>query len=295
MTDLARRVAVAAVGIPVAIALIWLGGWPLGIALGLVAAAGAAEVCRLSAARGVRAYVPAAAALSAAYVVFAVEHSGLGAAAPYAWVATVGAALALLVAGIWLRGPDESPLFAASATILGALITGGGLMFALFLRDLDPGPAGPSWLGATIVAYPIMLAWMGDTFAYFGGRAWGRKKLIPSVSPAKTVAGALAGFCGAVLTGALYGWLVFGLWQDVPVGAGAAALGGVLIGPAAQLGDLAESLLKRDAGVKDSGTLFPGHGGVLDRFDAVFVALPVGYAYLTLLPNWIEGLPWGWA
>ncbi len=295
MSDLARRVSVAAVGIPIAVALIWFGGWPLGLALALLAAAGAAEVCRLAAVRGVRAYLPAAAALSAAYVVFAVRHPGLEALALFAWAATIGVALVLSVAGLWLRGPNDSPLFAAAATIFAALITGGALTFAVLLRDLSGTPGQPSWLGATLVAYPIMLAWMGDTWAYFGGRAWGRRKLMPSVSPAKTVAGAVAGLIGTVVTAALYGWLVFGLWQGLPIGAVAAAVGGVLIGPAAQLGDLAESLLKRDAGVKDSGTLFPGHGGVLDRFDAVLVALPVGYAYLALLPTWIQGLPWGWA
>ncbi|MCI0435073.1 MAG: phosphatidate cytidylyltransferase [Gemmatimonadetes bacterium] len=293
MTDLGRRVAVAAGGVPVAVTLIWLGGWPLGIALALLAAAGAAEVCRLAAARGVRPYVPVAAALAAAFVTFGVEHPAPEAISLPAWTATLGAAIAVTIAGVWLRGPDNSPLFAAAATILGALITGGALVFAIFLRELAPGTGGASWLGASIVAYPIMLAWMGDTFAYFCGHAWGRRKLIPSVSPGKTVVGAVAGLVGTVITGALYGWLVFGVWHDLAIGPVAAAIGGVLIGPAAQLGDLAESLLKRDAGVKDSGTLFPGHGGVLDRFDAIFTALPVGYLYLAALPRWIEGLPWG--
>jgi phosphatidate cytidylyltransferase len=294
VSELAQRVAVAAIGVPLAVVVIWMGGWWMTIVLLLVAAAGAAELCRFALARGVRAFVPASAALAAAFVVFAMDHPTLTEAAPYHWAATLGMAIVLSVATIWLRGPDDSPLFAVAVTLFGAILVGGGLSFAVFLRHFAAGPAaGPSWLGFTLLAYPMTLAWMGDTFAYFGGRAWGKRKLMPSVSPGKTVEGALAGYTGTIVVGALYGWLVFDLWQGLPLGAIAGALGGVLIGPAAQLGDLAESLFKRDAGVKDSGRLFPGHGGVLDRFDAMLVALPVAYLYLVaIVPSFVEGLPW---
>jgi phosphatidate cytidylyltransferase len=293
-SELARRVAVAAVGIPLAVLLVWLGGWPLGIVLALLAGLGAAEVCHLAGRQGVRAFVPASAALAAAFIVFAVEHERLVDAAPYFSVSTFGALVAFSIAGIWLRGAAGNPLFASATTAFGAIYVGGGLAYAVFLRHLAlPVENGASWLGFSVLAYPLAVTWVGDAFAYFCGRAWGRRKLIPAVSPGKTWVGAFAGFFGAVLTGGLYGWLIFDAWLGLPIGWGAAALGAAWIAPAGQLGDLAESLLKRDADVKDSGTLFPGHGGVLDRFDALFVALPAAYLYLAVvLPLWIEGLPW---
>jgi phosphatidate cytidylyltransferase len=294
VSELAQRVAVAAIGVPLAVIVIWAGGWWMGTALALIAAAGAAEVCRFAAARSVRAFVPACAALAAAFVVLAVQHPTFFSAAPYQWAATIAVLLVTSVAAIWRRGPNDSPLFATAATLVGALLVGGCLAFGVYLRHLaaDPGQ-GPSWLGFTLLAYPMTLAWMGDTFAYFAGRAWGKRKLIPSVSPGKTVVGAVAGYLGTIVVGGLYGWLIFGLWQGLPIGFAAGAAGAVLIGPAAQLGDLAESLFKRDAGLKDSGELFPGHGGILDRFDAILFAVPVAHVYLVAILPWvISDLPW---
>jgi phosphatidate cytidylyltransferase len=294
VSELAQRVAVAAIGIPLAVIVIWAGGWWMGIVLALLAAVGASEVCRFLAARGVRAFVPGSAALSAAFVVFAIEHPTFQEASPYQWAATIATILLASVVAIWRRGPNDSPLFATAGTVFGAVFVGGCLAFAVYIRHLASGAGdGPSWLGFTLLAYPMTLAWMGDTFAYFAGRAWGRKKLIPSVSPGKTVTGAVAGYTGTIVVGGLFGWLIFGLWQGLPMGFLAGAVGGLFIGPAAQLGDLAESLFKRDAGLKDSGELLPGHGGILDRFDAILFAVPVAYVYMVaILPLFIEGLPW---
>ena len=134
--------------------------------------------------------------------------------------------------------------------------------------------------GALLVGFPLILTWISDTCAYFGGRAFGRRKLIPAVSPAKTVAGAVAGVLGTVVIGAGYGWLL-DAWVEVPLGPLAGAVGGALVSVVAQAGDLVESLLKREAGVKDSGALFPGHGGLLDRVDSLLFAFPAAYWYLS--------------
>ncbi len=119
------------------------------------------------------------------------------------------------------------------------------------------------------ILYVLGAVWCGDTGAYFAGRAFGRRKLHPRVSPKKTVEGAIGGLFGSLLGGlvlALVLELPLPLWQS----AGLAVVGGAL----AQLGDLAESLVKRSCGVKDSGTLLPGHGGMLDRVDGVVFAFP---------------------
>lgn len=260
--ELGRRVVVAVAGIPLAILLVYLGGWALGIALALIAAGGAFELYRLAEHTGVRPFGAAGAVLAALLVMIPVVASDGGPIAGYSWTATFAAALVLATGALTARGVTGSPLAAMAVTAFGGVLIGGALSYAVLLRQLGGPTVGDPWQGAALVAYPVTLAWCGDAFAYFAGRAWGRRKLTPSISPGKTVVGAVANFAGTVLVGAVYGWLVFGRWHGLPIGALAGAIGGVIISPAAQVGDLVASLLKREAGVKDSGRLFPGHGEI---------------------------------
>lgn len=131
----------------------------------------------------------------------------------------------------------------------------------------DSAPRGCAWL-LTVV----FITWVNDMFAYLVGRSIGRRPLIPHISPNKTVEGALGGLAGAAITGALCVAL-FGLGFNVLVGVGV----GLVLGVVGQVGDLAESLLKRQVGVKDTGTLIPGHGGILDRIDALLFTWPAGW------------------
>ena len=126
----------------------------------------------------------------------------------------------------------------------------------------------------------MVLTWASDIGAYFVGRAVGRRKLIPAVSPGKTVEGALGGVLFTVLVAWAYVALVLTPVAHLDVRPMGLVLFGVAVSVAAQLGDLAESLLKREAGVKDSSHLIPGHGGVLDRMDSIFFVLPVAYLLL---------------
>jgi phosphatidate cytidylyltransferase len=136
--------------------------------------------------------------------------------------------------------------------------------------------------GAALVFFPLVVTWVCDIAAMFGGRAFGGAKLAPTISPGKTRAGGIAGVIGGVLVAPL-----FGLWIFPAVGVALtlpAALGMALVlAVVGQAGDLAESLFKRDAGVKDSSALIPGHGGVLDRFDSLYVVLPVAFVCYRLV------------
>jgi phosphatidate cytidylyltransferase len=137
---------------------------------------------------------------------------------------------------------------------------------------------GLGWLVLIVSA-----TWITDSAAYLGGRSFGKNKLAPVLSPGKTVEGAVAGVIAGSLTGAV---VVAGLGLPVPVYVGAVL--GLMLSALGQAGDLAESLIKRDIGIKDMGNLIPGHGGILDRIDALLFTLPAGY-YLILLAtevNW---------
>lgn len=174
----------------------------------------------------------------------------------------------------------------------GTLYLGLPLFAAIELRNM-PGPVDRSWLSdladATSLGWDalprgmawlmsvILITWMSDTFAYLVGRQFGRRKLSPVVSPNKSIEGLIGGTAGAAVTGAL-AFAAFGLDSHLWIG----ALVGAILAIFGLFGDLSESVLKRQAGVKDSGTIIPGHGGMLDRLDAILFTFVAGL-YLALL------------
>mgnify|MGYP001091642159 CR=1 FL=1 len=298
-SELAQRVTVVLLGVPVAAAAVYWGGWVLGAALAVVAAGGAIELYRLARHRGIQPFVVPGALAAGLLVLLATSRADPLLAAPLLWTTVLVLLLAGAIAAIFARGVDGHPLLAVSVTVAGALFTGGTLAYALYLRHLPldaaawpaADPERAAWAGRALVAYPVLLTWINDSFAFFGGRRWGRRKLAPAVSPGKTVQGAVAGLVGTVLLGVVYAGLVFQRWLGLPIGLLAGVGGAVVISVFAQLGDLAESLIKREAGVKDSGSIFPGHGGILDRFDALFFTVPAAYWYLVLALR-AGGPPW---
>jgi phosphatidate cytidylyltransferase len=155
----------------------------------------------------------------------------------------------------------------AALLLMGVVYVFGCWKCALPLRERSP-----HWL-----LYALLVNWTGDIGAYYVGRALGRHKLAPRVSPQKTWEGAAGSMVASVLLAGAY------LWRFVP-GVGIPSVIGITLAAnaAGQIGDLAESAIKRGAGVKDSGTILPGHGGFLDRVDSTLFALPVVYAYLRL-------------
>ena len=146
------------------------------------------------------------------------------------------------------------------------------LMLFLYREDLFEGMAGPA-----LIILVLSLLWGNDIFAYLTGRLLGRHKLFPRISPGKTIEGSLGGLAFTVIATAVFAHYSAWLPMDVAIGLAAIA---VVFGT---LGDLCESMLKRQAGVKDSGKLIPGHGGILDRFDSLMFSVPFIFVYLLLL------------
>lgn len=276
LSETTTRILVAAVGIPAAVAVIFLGGWALAVVLAVLAALSALEFYRLAGKHEIEALRRLGAAIAVVFVGAAAFNPSGGPEGAGFGVVTVVATLIVGAACIWARGVEGHPLLAASATVMGAIYTGATLSFALFLRHL-PGIEGV-WHGTAIVLAPVALTWASDTFAFFTGRAFGKRKLIPKVSPGKTVEGALGAVLGTVAAAMGVGY-VLSFFATYVISPWQAALFGGCVSIVAQIGDLTESVLKRDAGVKDSGTLLPGHGGALDRFDSLFYTLPLGYFF----------------
>jgi phosphatidate cytidylyltransferase len=277
--ELVRRVGFAAVAIPLALVIVWYGGPPLVALVSLAAALGTGELFGLARRREIR---PAAVlgVVSAATVAPCVY---LGLTRPL--LAEVLGVAGFYLAAFWLmavltwalatRTPADRPLEAVAVTLLGVAYTGALPAFLLVIRHAQLSER--SWAGAWLVFFPLVVTWVGDTAAMFGGRTIGGPKLAPTVSPGKTRSGSLAGLLGALVVAPLFAEYVFPrvsvvlpLWQ-------ALAMAGVL-GVVGQAGDLAKSLFKREAGVKDSSNLIPGHGGVIDRLDSLYFAVPVAAA-----------------
>lgn len=158
----------------------------------------------------------------------------------------------------------EQPVQSWMSTSLGAVYLGVALGSGLALRLL---PAG-LWL----FLFGVLLTWANDVFAYFVGVLWGRRRIWPRLSPKKTWEGAIGGWTAAGIAGGLLAWAM-----PIAITPAVGVLVGVLCGVLAFFGDLSISMLKRQVGAKDSGTFFPGHGGMLDRIDSLLFVLPIVY------------------
>lgn len=193
----------------------------------------------------------------------------------------LGAFLTVLIGAVLLaelrRGAGKQAVANSAATFLGVLYIGWLGSHIDSLRELPRFLRLPYAQGMSFALLPFFLTWTCDTAAYGVGRAWGRTKMMPSVSPAKSVEGGIAGLLVSV--GAAFGARA---WFAPYLTAVDALAIGLLVGVFGQLGDLVESLLKRDAETKDSSRIIPGHGGVLDRFDSLLFSAPIVYYYLVL-------------
>ncbi|MDQ3673198.1 MAG: phosphatidate cytidylyltransferase [Gemmatimonadota bacterium] len=278
MSELARRVIFAVIAAPASIAAVYFGDWALAIVLSVLAALGAWELMRMARETGALPFDGAAVAI-AALIPIALHAQRLG-VYTLTLTAVVAMSLVLLASSIWLRGPTGRPLSSVS-------ITAFGILYASLIAYVYPLRYHPYAIGAgagtALVFLPIMLTWSTDVGAYAIGRAMGKTKLMPAVSPGKTVAGAVGGLGLAVVICLLYVRFILMPYAQLGLTIQGAVLFAIVISVAAQTGDLTESLLKREAGVKDSSRIIPGHGGILDRFDSLLFVLPVAYLMLSRL------------
>jgi phosphatidate cytidylyltransferase len=263
--DIVPRLATIMVGVPCLYIITQRGGIYFLLLIDLIILLGLAEFFRLMHAKGYR------------------PSRWLGYAAGLAVSLHVyrgGPAVTLLVTAILLlimirevfRPHLADALPNVAVTVFGVLYVGWLGSHFVMLREL-PGSLGLApELGARLVFFATLVIWACDTFAYVFGILIGRRRLMPQISPSKTWAGAVGGLGG----GALAGWLCAQTFLPIITPLAGACLGLVsaLLG---QLGDLVESMLKRDAGLKDSAQLLPGHGGVLDRMDSLLFSVPVLY------------------
>jgi phosphatidate cytidylyltransferase len=271
----------------VALAIVLAGGAALAGLLAVTSAIAAWEFYRIAREAGHSPLADLGCALAGLFPL-AVHARYLGFVQPR--FAYLGVVLILLLAvAIWARGALGKPLGAVATTVLGILYTGGLLSFAYAIRYHDYAVGGVHVgsvlisAGGVLLGLPLLLTWATDIGAYVVGRTVGGRRLIPAVSPGKTISGAIGGLAASVLVTWLYVAFVLRPAAQLAMTWRGIVLFGLLISIAAQLGDLVESLLKREAGVKDSSTLLPGHGGVLDRLDSLFFVLPTAH----LLVGWV--------
>jgi len=271
--NLLQRIAFAVVAIPLAVGLVWWGGWPLAGVLALLGVLGAREVYGLARRQGIDALdgMGLAAAAAIPLATYWVKGSESRWAEPTIYAGALWL-LALLVAAM-RRGPGRRPLVTVAVTAFGVLYTSALPSFLIAIRH-GANAGVKSWPLASLVLLPLALTWICDTAAMAAGNAIGGPKLAPVLSPKKTWAGAIGGFLAAVVAAVLLGgWVLPRV--GLPLDAGRLVLVGAAVGLVAQVGDVAESLFKREVQVKDSSNLIPGHGGVLDRLDSLYFVLPV--------------------
>ncbi len=240
----------------ITLAAAWAGGLFLALLLLIGVMAALLEFFRMSKRAGHPVLMLPGLAGGAAIVILGALHRPAEAGA-------VLVAIALWMIAASLRPPIEGRLDGLALTVFGVLYVAGFAVHLLWLRELERG------LGLLLVV--LLGTWAADTFAFFVGIRWGKRKLAPHVSPGKSVEGFLGGLAGTILVAGVAARFVSGF--TLPE----ALLTGLVIGLVSPLGDLLESLLKRNLCAKDASHIIPGHGGVLDRIDSLLLVAPVSF------------------
>ena len=262
MSNAASRIVVSAIGLPLVLGGVYVGGWWLFALIAVVALIALHEYWLL--ARSLRPLAPAG-YIGVVLGLVGAEVAGVD------WM--LGGILVTLPLAFLLKAladTRQAATVAISGTMLGAVWVGSGLGFLLVLREIPEH-------GRLVLITVLVAVWAGDTFAYFGGRLFGRHRMAPTTSPGKTWEGFVVGTAATIFVAFI------ALYKQHFISNAHAIVLGVVLALAAPLGDLFESLLKRDMDVKDTGTLLGGHGGMLDRTDALLFAGPAAYFVVAAL------------
>lgn len=269
--NLAVRIGFAVPAIALSLWVLWLGGWVLATVVAILGVLGTREVYDFARREGIEplewiGFVAAGAAPLATYWVKSYAEWE-----PVLYVSAVWLLVVLVIADA--RGPERRPLEAVAVTVFGSLYASALLSFLVAIRHGPHSDAHPRG-SVALVVLPLAATWVCDTCAMAAGALFGGPRLAPVLSPRKTWAGAIGGVVGALVTALVYGPLVLDR-VALHLSRGQLVAVGALVAGAAQVGDVTESLFKREAGVKDSSALIPGHGGVLDRLDSLYFVVPV--------------------
>lgn len=288
MSTLAKRIIMGIIGIPIMIWIVILGSPYFTVFFAIIAILALRELYLLLAAKG---FAP---------------HSLIGMITGFAWMVLVGiqsvhgphllllilslaglATLSLELANSY-QDHHAPPAGAVVSTLGGILYVPVMLSNVIVLRTFEAqGAMAPYFTnmnmepGAALVIILFLGVWAGDTFAFFGGMAFGKTPLMPHISPKKTVEGAVIGAIGSIasmMVGTYFLMPAFPLWIMI--------IGSVFLTLFAPIGDLVESMIKRDAHVKDSSELIPGHGGAFDRFDSMLFAAPIFNGFMYIVSMW---------
>jgi phosphatidate cytidylyltransferase len=275
--NLGPRILIALAALPIVVASTYFGGWLFFVFVTLLALLSLNEFYSLMNTKGISpSYLVGflATVFFTWFTTYTLKHPNWE---PYATGILTTAIIFTFSAGIFLKRAQNSTVN-TSITLLGILYIGWMFSYLILVRELPvPGAHILSLELANHGAYLFFLIiaiWAGDTTAYFIGKKFGKRKLSPYISPKKTIEGAVSGLAVSVASAAIFSMMIgMSMVHGIILG--------VIIGIVGQVGDLAESLIKRDAGVKDSSNLVPGHGGMLDRMDSFILTAPIMYYYIT--------------
>jgi phosphatidate cytidylyltransferase len=290
LSELNKRIAVAIVGIPLAIGLIYIGGYFFSLAIIIIAILGIGEYLKISEQKStnIQKFSTYFLAISILLLFAFVFKPDL--VAFYLLIILITGFL--LIYTIQLFKGVQGAVFAVSSVINIVVYLGFGFSSFIIIRNFNKyllywrdvfgqnsffytSEFAESAIWGLFLLFIFLSIWTCDSAAYFIGKSFGKHKLHPEVSPKKSWEGAIAGLVGAIIAFTLLNYFFI---SQIPLYF--SVIGGLLIGTTGQIGDLAESQLKRDAGIKDSSNLLPGHGGILDRFDSAVFVFPVMVIYL---------------